>query len=367
MSNLTLASNPLLMPNWIEKFLTSSPRECERITLDSEFRNLIQSNCSKLAQMAYEQQALGALSALHICLSIIYSHKFSITPIPLTDSNIQPVMADIIGILEPAIMDYEYSLINSAEILDHPSEGETFVQWLKALIAKHPASWHPFYCEFMQNHAAFEDIRFYLAQETNLDPRFDDILALLQVGTHGQVKMEIAGNYWDEMGDGNPKCVHTHLFNKALTSFQIDSAYISRNMLDEARISGNLSAALALDSRHRYKAFGYFGVTEYLTPSRFEHVITAWRRNGLPEEGLMYHKLHASIDAEHSDAWFEKVIAPTINYIPQAGLEIAKGALMRLNSSVRYLDVMLDYLLSVGLSTPIEYQHELQHRTAISA
>ena len=339
-----LLAEPLLLPQWINSFIVSSSDDCSRITCSPNYRSIIQTNCLDLADLAYEQNVPEALLALHNCLHIIYATKFSVPPAARVDADIQPVLTDISGILEREMLNQEYEWIDKNQISDYPTTGEAYLKWLKKLIAEHPANAHPFYRDFLRNHATAADIRFFLAQETNLDPRFDDILALLQVGIKGRAKMEIASNYWDEMGNGNPEQVHTFMFDEALRCLNVDPSYIQEHMLIEARISGNLSMGLALNKRHQFKAIGYFGVTEYITPARFKNLVKAWQRNGLPEEGITYHNLHVTIDTIHGNSWFNNVIAPTIDHTPALGKEIALGALVRLNSSTRYLDAMLKHL-----------------------
>jgi hypothetical protein len=195
-------------------------------------------------------------------------------------------------------------------------------------------------------HATRDDIAFYLAQETNLDPRFDDILALMQIGTEVGQKLEIAKNYFDEMGNGELNLVHSRQFNAALQALDVNEAFIAGNMLLDARISGNISACLVLSRRHYFKAIGYFGVTEYMTPRRFKHVVEAWRRNRLPPEGVIYHDSHIIIDVQHANGWFNNVVAPLVSSDPAIGREIAIGAMLRLNSSERYLDALLTSLES---------------------
>jgi hypothetical protein len=341
-----------LMPQWINEFLLSSPEDCHRITSSPNYRQLIQSHCRTLADMAYEQQIPEAFAAFHQCLNLIYDNEFSIVLPTHTEADTQPVLKDIVGVLEREMLDDEYSLIDAKRVTDYPENGAAYIKWLKELISNHPANAHPFYRDFLRNHSTSEDIRFYLAQETSLDPRFDDILALLQIGTFGRAKMDIACNYWDEMGNGDPEKVHTHLFSKALHALNADATYVADNLLDESRISGNLSAAFALNRRHHFKAIGYFGVTEYIAPSRFKNLVKAWRRNKLPEDALAYHELHVTIDAVHGNSWFNNVIAPSIDQAPAIGREIALGACVRLNSSARYLNSILEHLLTRRIETP---------------
>lgn len=336
---------PLLLPAWIKELLILSAAECERITADKAVRHHIREQCIFLAESAFKDKRFDALRSLHQCLHIIHAYEFSEVSLDQTEADPQPILKDITHILEKAMLSYEYSLIPTEIINECPSNGVDYIKWLKNLIAKHPSNAHSFYREFLRDHATSDEMRFYLAQETNLDPRFDDILALLQIGTHGQTKMEIASNYWDEMGNGVDENVHTSLFAKALDVLNVDHQYINSNMLDEAIISGNLSSCLSLNRRHYHKAIGYFGVTEYSTPSRFKHFVKGWERNNLPKVGISYHKLHVTIDTVHGNSWFNKVIAPAVDQNPLAGKEMAIGALVRLNSSERYLTAMLNHLM----------------------
>ena len=45
----------------------------------------------------------------------------------------------------------------------------------------------------------------------------DDLVAICQIGLEGEAKLELARNYWDEMGRGHLADVHTEL-HKDLTS-----------------------------------------------------------------------------------------------------------------------------------------------------
>jgi hypothetical protein len=163
----------------------------------------------------------------------------------------------------------------------------------------------------------------------------------MQIGRVGGEKMEIASNYWDEMGNGDPASVHTTLFAQALLAVGADDEYIADNFLLEGRISGNISACLALSRRHYFKAVGYFGATEYLAPRRFRCVVDAWRRHDLDEVGIRYHDLHIGVDAAHASGWFKNVVVPLVNRDARVGADIAMGALIRLNTSEDYLDALL--------------------------
>lgn len=310
------------------------------VNRDYELRSRIADECHALVRQAHEPGGARAHQAVHDILTAIYQRDFGRPDASESECETQPVLRDIAAIFEQAMLDYEIALIREG-LAAYPLDGKEYVLWLKRVISGHRASQHPFYRPYLQDHGTREDLRFLLAQETSLDPRFDDILALIQLGTEANAKLEIAANYWDEMGNGEIAKMHGALFSQALTALEVDDQYIKDNLLLEAKLCGNLSAALTLSRRHYFKAIGYFGVTEYLAPRRFRSLILAWRRLGLPAEGIRYHDLHIEVDAGHAAGWFRNVIEPAIDRDHRVGRDIAIGTLIRLNTSERYLDALL--------------------------
>ncbi|CAF0866554.1 unnamed protein product [Didymodactylos carnosus] len=206
------------------------------------------------------------------------------------------------------------------------------------IIQNHAAVKHPYYNEFMATTADKNDLKYWLAQESTLDQKFDDILALMQVGSSGIVKLEIAKNYWDEMGNGEQGKTHTYLFELLMNELNITTDYIQNNLLLTSLITGNISSCYVLNKSLFYQSIGYFGVTEYLAPIRFKKVVKALERNEISEAGKQYHKLHIWIDKIHGAAWFNNVVRSMIDKQPECGIEIARGALARLETSLEHLE-----------------------------
>ncbi|MCE0490296.1 iron-containing redox enzyme family protein [Pantoea sp. Mb-10] len=327
---------------WLEEMLTSSAGEWEKINENFKYREMIYQLCLALATDAWEKNKNKSLKEAHRVLEIIYMQDFASAAKLNTEMETQPVLRDIAAILEKFMLRAELKAIDSALLDDMPSDGKSYVKWLKKLIAGHKSNLHPFYNDFLANHATKEHLASYITQESTLDPRFDDILAMMQIGLPVQQKMELANNYYDEMGNGKVELVHSSLFSQAMTALNIDEEFVKQNRLDAALVCGNVSAALALSRRHYFKAVGYYGVTEYMAPRRFKHVVNAWKRNNLPDVGIVYHDLHIVIDAGHANGWFNNVVIPSIDENPDVGIEIAQGALIRLNSSEKYLDQLYE-------------------------
>lgn len=54
-----------------------------------------------------------------------------------------------------------------------------------------------------------------------VDGKFDDLIALAQLGIQDpKMKLALARNYWDEMGNGNPEDIHTTLFSISASTLE---------------------------------------------------------------------------------------------------------------------------------------------------
>jgi len=348
----TLSPSKHRLVTWLRSSVEMTAEQWERINGDFAFRKELHDSCLELLHNAHEKGDRSALEALHEALAFIYELDFGTTGFERVDCEMQPVLRDIAATLETGVLKHEMKAISEETLTSYPTRGSEFVGWLKRLISTHRCSMHPFYQSFLAQTARAVHLKFFLAQETNLDPRFDDILALIQLGQQGNAKMEIANNYYDEMGNGQHAQVHSHLFKRTLDEMNIDERFVRESMILDGRITGNISACLALHRRHYYKAIGYFGVTEYLAPRRSKQFVAAWKRNNLSEAGIVYHDMHIEIDARHARGWFDNVIAPLIDKDPRLGREIALGAVIRLNSSAKYLDALLATMPAVQAIEP---------------
>ncbi len=281
------------------------------------------------ANAYYRQQLL---------LSRIYQTTMQISYEPTAEGS--ALLHEVTRLLEVAMIASEDRWIEPGTLESAPTVPAEYLSWLKRLARNHRAFKHPYYTEFINRRAQREDLRTYVIQESLVDGRFDDFLALMQVGTSGPAKMEIANNFWDEMGNGNPESVHTHLFSKIYEVFDVRQEELEDALSASDLLSGNL-AVLLCRYRHMYpESVGYLGMTEWLAPDRFRNVIRAWERLGLPDVGITYHRLHVTVDSQHAAGWFHNVVLPAArsDYMRRG---IARGALWRVNSSSRHLDERL--------------------------
>ena len=120
---------------------------------------------------------------------------------------------EVTRLLEDATIAAQDAAIRPGTLEQAPTDPKAYLSWMRRSAKQHRVYKHPYYREFIRNHATVDDLRAYVIQESVVDGRFDDLLAMMQVGTNGAAKMEIANNFWDEMGNGDSAQVHTMLFN----------------------------------------------------------------------------------------------------------------------------------------------------------
>jgi pyrroloquinoline quinone (PQQ) biosynthesis protein C len=283
----------------------------------------------------------GDATAFHcqqLLLSRIYRLVMQIPAGPTAEGSV--VIHQVTRLLEDATLAAQDRKIDPALLAAAPTSAKAYLSWLKQQARRHRVFKHPYYLDYIADHATREDLRMYVIQESAVDGRFDDLLAMMQVGTSGGAKMEIANNFWDEMGNGDPDQVHTYLFGKIFEVFGITPDELESALTANALLSGNLAVLVCRYRQFYAEAVGFLGMTEWLAPDRFVHVVKAWERLGLPDVGIVYHRLHITIDSQHAAGWFHQVVAPAAGSVAMRR-GIARGALWRLESSADYLDERL--------------------------
>jgi len=297
-------------------------------------RGRIRAAVSQLNERAQAGDA-DAFYAQQFLLSRIYQLHTLIPSGQTAEGSV--ALHEITRLLEEATIAAQDADLEPGVLDTLPTEPRAYLSWIKRTAKDHRVYKHEYYRNFIHNHATADDLRNYVIQESVVDGRFDDLLAMMQVGTAGAAKLEIAANFWDEMGNGDRDQVHTYLFNKIFEVFEVDEDELERSLTANALLSGNLAVLLCRYRQFYAEAVGFLGMTEWLVPDRFVHVLHAWDRLGLPQEGVVYHRLHVTIDSQHAQGWFHNVVLPAAQSAHMRR-GIARGTLWRLNSSARYLD-----------------------------
>src|SRR6185503_1683541 len=193
----------------------------------------------------------------------------------------------------------------------------------------HPLYEHELYT-FLASEATRSQLEWFLRMECAGEAAFDDLVALAQVGTRGEVKMEMASNYWDEMGRGRQQAVHTHLFHQLIDDLRI-SAPDAGELPWEVLSGINLMVWSCLHRSNAFRAQGVLGAVELLAPQRCTRVVHGALRLGIRKKTVVYYGAHA-IEAQ-------------VRELPDARHGIAEGLLARADASLDYFDFCLAELV----------------------
>ena len=227
----------------------------------------------------------------------------------------------------------EHERATAAPLLrDVPADADAFLQWFERLGDDGPGQHDPLFA-WLAASADRGQMRWFLQQEIAGEAGFDDLVALTQVRLPAQPKLEMARNYWDEMGRGHEAGMHGGMLARAAGELGVQ-ATIATTVWQSLALA-NLMAALATNRRYAYQSVGALGVIEMTAPGRVAQVNEGLRRLGVSPGGRMYFQLHAGLDVRHSEAWNREVIRPLVAADPCTAAAIAEGALMRLRAGAR--------------------------------
>src|SRR5690606_33031492 len=208
-----------------------------------------------------------------------------------------------------------------------PQQPEEFVAWFEELRDSGSGQGDPLF-PWLAQRATREDMRWLLTQEAAGEAGFDDLVAMAQVKLPTRPKLEMARNYWDEMGRGHERGMHGPMLAAVVRDLRLKPTI--ENTVWQSLALANLMSGLAANRRYAYQAVGALGAIEMTAPGRVAQVNEGLKRLGVAFETRKYFQLHATLDIEHSKAWNEEVLHPLVAADPRTAGPLAEGALMRL-------------------------------------
>lgn len=215
----------------------------------------------------------------------------------------------------------------AARAAQAPTDADAFVAWFEGLENTGPGQGDPLF-PWLAEQASMEEMKWFLAQEVAGEAGFEDLSAITQVKLPQRAKLEIARNYWDEMGRGNPKGMHGPLLETL--SHRLGLQPSIETTVWESLALANTMAGLAANRRYAWHSVGGLGIIEQTAPSRATLVAKGLKRLKVPAGDRHYFDLHAILDVKHADAWNAEAIHPLVAERPELARPIAEGALMRL-------------------------------------
>lgn len=208
-----------------------------------------------------------------------------------------------------------------------PRGASAFVEWFEGLNKTGPGQGDALF-PWLAEHASKDEMRWFVEQEAAGEAGFDDLVAMAQVKAPAQAKLELARNYWDEMGRGNAKGMHGPMLEALVTDLKVTPTI--ETTVAPSLALGNTMAALATNRAYAYHIIGALGVIELTAPGRATQVSEALRRLKISAKARHYFDLHAVLDVKHSEAWNREVHYSLVAEKPESAQFLAEGALMRL-------------------------------------
>jgi hypothetical protein len=210
---------------------------------------------------------------------------------------------------------------------DIPADVDGFIEWFERLKDVGPGQGDPLF-PWLATTATTEQMKWFLLQEVAGEAGFEDLLAMTQIKMPVQAKLEMARNFWDEMGRGSGKGMHGPMLERLADYFELSPT--PDGVVPEALALGNTMIALARHRRYAFHSVGALGVIEMTAPTRAGYVDAGLRRLRVPAKKRHYFAVHAVLDVKHSEAWNREVLRPLVAEDPRRARAIGEGAVVRL-------------------------------------
>jgi hypothetical protein len=213
-----------------------------------------------------------------------------------------------------------------------PTEVDGFIAWFEDLLGSGPGQDDPLF-PWLAEEASLDQMRWFLQQEAAGEAGFDDLVAYTQVKLPALPKLELARNYWDEMGRGNAKGMHGPMLDLLVERLDLEPTI--ETTVAESLALANAMTAMATARRYAWHSVGALGVIELTAPARSAATAAGLRRLGFSDRERRYFDLHAVLDVKHSADWNREAVRPLVEGDPRRATAMAEGALIRLRSGAR--------------------------------
>ena len=220
----------------------------------------------------------------------------------------------------------------SAEAAAAPTDVEGFIEWFEGLKQVGPGQGDPLF-PWIAEEANLEQLKWFFEQEAVGEAGFDDLVAMTQVKLPARPKLELARNYWDEMGRGQLAGMHGLLLDALTETLKVDP--VIENTVWQSLALANAMTAMASSRRYAWHSVGALGVIELTAPDRSRMTAQGLKRLGFSNKERRYFDLHAVLDIKHSEDWNAEAIRPAVEEAPRRATAMAEGALIRLKCGER--------------------------------
>ncbi len=237
--------------------------------------------------------------------------------------------------LEHQFIEHERAAV-AVRAADAPADASGFAAWFDGLKQTGPGQFDPLF-DHLADVATHDELRWFMQQEVAGEAGFDDLVALTQLRMPERAKLELARNYWDEMGHGKPAAMHGPMLERLAQALDVPP-FDADAVVAESLALCNLLVGLAYNRRYAYHALGALGVIELTAPTRAVRIVEGMDRLGIDRAASHYFRVHAVVDVAHAQTWRDEILIPLVQAQPEVAVYLAEGALMRLRAGARTFD-----------------------------
>ncbi|WP_085545781.1 iron-containing redox enzyme family protein [Burkholderia pseudomallei] len=325
--------------------LTRWPGVDRSVRDDDRFAARLQGRLAGLLRRAFGEQDETALADVHRALFALYDLHVADPAMPVVVHQFDPLLTALRVKIERHWLAAEGQRIGAAPVFASP---DGLIAALRHAVQAHPAAHHPLF-DMLAMHATRAQLEGFFRSDTALNVQFFDLIVMAMIGSPPETRQELASNFWDEAGRGDPRHSHVQLFRHLLAEVGIaPSGDDFASQLTWQGLRGyNLFMLCALNRQHYFKLLGVMAATELLDPPQYRKLIAGCRRLGLGPSTTRYYDEHITVDDVHGEGWLENVIRPLTQREPRAMSAVWAGCMLRLASCGDYYDALSDQLSSM--------------------
>ena len=205
--------------------------------------------------------------------------------------------------------------------------------------------------EWVATDAPWDELVDFLALEGGPDAGFDDLVAACQIGLRGEPKLELARNYWDEMGRGELAEIHTELHHDLCEVIEMPTVPRAELPLS-ALLRSSLGGILATNRVLQPEMVGALGLLELQAGPRCRQVVKAFERLDAPAAAFPFYVEHRDVDPHHGKAWLDNAIAPLAGD-PRWATGMVRGARWRAAANAVFFADMAERFAEASRPAPL--------------
>ncbi len=238
--------------------------------------------------------------------------------------------------------------------IEQLANSQDFFNDLEKTIHNHKSGIDHELFSYLRESATLDDLREYIRQEGPFDLCFSDILCYLMPGIYGQKRIEIASNFWDEIGKGKEARTHRKLRISLMKALNIDEYEHIQNPAKycwEELALANFYFKSSLNRKKNTQALGALLCVEMAVPGKMNYIYDGLKRVGLRDKDLVYVSEHSVVDIKHAQGWRDDVLTPLLEERPDLRTEVLKGVFGRLEVAGNVCDKLLKLMKEKKISS----------------